>query len=189
MSSSAVSGGHHAHWQQMQAQVGAQARTATAGSSAPSSDLTDMLAGADPSQATAPPPPSTGWPSNGNSNAASGGRSGGAAVSGTEPGSAASALVSGVRSLLTSLQSELSGSAPADAAPNGAAPAGAASGSSAASNASSSNGATASGTASAGSGTPDEAGMLGQIMQMLQAYGAQSSIACTSSSMTSSLIA
>ena len=155
MSSSAVSGAHHARWQQMQAQAAAQTKAAPAGSSAPSSDLTDMLAGADPSQASAPPPPSTGWPSNSNSNGSGGKSNSAATVGGTQLGSAASALVSGVHSLLTSLQSE-SGSAAATTA--GAATTGAASGSS------SPAGTTASGTASAGLGTPDEAGTLGQIM-------------------------
>ena len=182
MSSSAVSGSHHARWQQLQEMQGqAQKTKATPGSSAPSSDLTDMLAGADPSQASAPPPPSTGWPSHGKSNAAPAGTTQSASsqpgtmqAGGTPIGSTASALVSGVQSMLTSLQSELSGgAATTSAGPSiGTAP-----------------GSAASGTASAGSAATDAASTLSQIMQMLQAYGAQSSVTSASTSMGSILTA
>ena len=190
MSSSAVSGGHHARWQEMQAQA-QTTRAATPGASAPSSDLTDMLAGADPSQASAPPPPSTGWPSHGRSNTASAASTQSASTqpgttqAGSTPiGSAASALVSGVQSMLTSLQSELSGGA---ATPSAAASTGTAPGIASSSTASS--GSPASGTASAGSATTDAASTLSQIMQMLQAYGAQSSVTSASTSMSSVLTA
>ena len=132
MSISAISGGND-RWH-----LGHARASAAAGSSAPSSDITDLLGGSQLSQVAS---------------LSTAGAGAGAGLSGV-----GSKLISGVQSVLTSLQSELSGGSVAATA-SGAQTAG------------------SSGASSASPGLLDDP--VSQILQAFQAYGAKSSAAAS----------